>query len=442
MLSDAEIRSAIQKLVAGSLPISSMRGLDNERFVAGKTPVQYSGPTWTNEEVEEAIFAVLRGKWLSSGENVGRFERAFSRQLDRRHSVMCNSGSSANLLMMAALKSRRTYGFEGIEVITPVVAFPTTVAPIIQCGFIPRFVDIEPATLNIDLDLLEKAITARTKAVIFAHVLGNPPDMDRVLDICRERNILFLEDNCDALGSTWRGKPLGSFGIMASHSFYPSHHITTGEGGMVSMDDDVLAKVVRSIGSWGRDCYCVGAANLSLSGTCGRRFDPWLAPGYSGILDHKYVYNEIGFNLKPLDLQGAIGLVQLRKLDSIRLARKRIYDSFHGVCKHYPEFVSIITPSDNADVSWFGFAVTVTTDKFKREDFVEYLEARHIQTRNYFSGNILFHPPYSHLGNPNDYPHACKVMQSTFFIGVHPMMTAPMIEYVQDSLDTFLKKWQ
>lgn len=441
MLSDGEIRTAIEKLVAGSLPISSMRGLDSERFVPGKTPVQYSGPTWTNEEVVEAIYAILRGKWLSSGENVGRFERAFSKRLGRAHSVMCNSGSSANLLMMTALKSKRTYGFEDIEVITPVVCFPTTVAPIMQCGFTPRFVDIDPATLNIDLDLMEKAITDKTKVVIFAHVLGNPPNLDRVLNICGERNLVLLEDNCDALGSTWRGKPLGSFGLMASHSFYPAHHITTGEGGMVSMDDEVLSKVVRSISAWGRDCYCIGAANLSLTGTCGTRFDQWLAPGYSGILDHKYVYKEIGFNLKPLDLQGAIGLVQLKKLDSIKVARKNVYEAFYSICRNYSELIRVIVPSEHADVSWFGFAITVTTQKFSREDIVEYLGSRLIQTRNYFSGNILFHPPYAHLGNPHDYPHACKVMENTFFIGVHPMMTDKMIEYVQESLDAFLKRW-
>jgi CDP-6-deoxy-D-xylo-4-hexulose-3-dehydrase len=441
MLTDAEIREGIRQLVAGSLPISSMRGLDNAHFVAGETPIQYSGPTWNNEEVEAAIFAVLRGKWLSSGENVARFERAFSKHVGRKHSVMCNSGSSANLLMMAALKSRHTYGFEGIEVITPVVCFPTTVAPILQCGFVPRFVDIESATLNLDLDQFEKAITSKTKAVIFAHVLGNPPDLDRVQEICRARNVLLLEDNCDALGSTWRGKPVGSFGVMSSHSFYPAHHITTGEGGMVSMDDDNLAKVVRGIAWWGRDCYCIGAANLSLSGTCGRRFDRWLEPGYSGIVDHKYVYQEVGYNLKPLDLQGAIGLVQLGKLEFVKQARKRIYDRYFSVCRNYSGLIRVATPSAQADVSWFGFPITVTTDKFDRAELVNYLEGRRIQTRNYFSGNILYHPPYAHLGNPLDYPHAGEVMRSTFFIGVHPAMTDKMIEYVQDALEAFLKKW-
>ncbi|HWF19436.1 MAG TPA: DegT/DnrJ/EryC1/StrS family aminotransferase, partial [Verrucomicrobiae bacterium] len=262
----------------------------------GKTLVQYSGPTWNNEELEAALFAILCGKWLSAGENVAQFERQFSKHLGRKYSVMCNSGSSANLLMMSTIKSRRSYGFKDIEIITPVVCFPTTVAPIIQCGFVPKFVDIDPASLNLDLDQVEKAIGPSTKAISFAHVLGNPPDMDRVMSICKERNLLLLEDNCDALGSTWRGKPLGSFGLMSSCSFYPAHHITTGEGGMVSTDDETLDQILRSIMSWGRDCYCIGAANLSLSGTCGKRFSDWLAPGYAGILDHKYIYQEVGYN--------------------------------------------------------------------------------------------------------------------------------------------------
>lgn len=441
MLTNREISEGIRQLVAGSLPISSMRGLDNEHFVPGKTPVQYSGPTWDHEEIEAAIFAILRGKWLSAGENVAQFERGLAKHLGRKYSVMCNSGSSANLLMMSALKSRRTYGFEGIEVITPVVCFPTTVAPILQCGFKPKFVDIEMGSLNLDLDQFEKAIGPQTRAVIFAHVLGNPPDMDRVVRLCQDRNLLLLEDNCDSLGSTWRGKPLGSFGVMSSHSFYPAHHITTGEGGMVTTDDEMLDRVLRSLVAWGRDCYCIGAANLLLSGTCGKRFSRWLEPGYPGILDHKYVYQEIGYNLKPLDLQGAIGLVQLKKLEAIRQARKKVHESYLRVCQNYPDLIRVVTAGEHADVSWFGFSITVTTPKFTREELVNYLERRGIQTRNYFSGNILFHPPYAHLGNPRDYPHACTVMQNTFFIGVHPMMTDKMIGYVQEALEAFLKQW-
>lgn len=442
MLSNDEIRSMISQLVEGSVPISSMRGLDHDRFTPGESTVQYSGPTWDNEEIEAALYAILRGKWLSSGENVAKFEVNFSREINRKHSIMCNSGSSANLLMMSALKSRHTYGFEGIEVITPVVCFPTTVAPILQSGFTPKFVDIDPSSLNLDLDQFEAAITEKTKAVVFAHVLGNPPDMDRVMRICKDRNILLLEDNCDALGSKWRGQPLGSFGTMSTCSFYPAHHITTGEGGMVSTDDDTLAKVIRSIAWWGRDCYCIGQANLLLCGSCNKRFDKWLAPAYEGILDHKYTYDEVGYNLKPLDMQGAIGLVQLKKLPDIHRERKRIFAAYLEICSKYPHLVRTAVSSEHADVSWFGFPLTVVTDKFSRADLVNHLEGKRIQTRNYFSGNILFHPPYAHLGNPRDYPHACEVMDQTFFLGVHPNMSAPMVDFVRESLDGFLSKHQ
>ncbi|MFA4871769.1 MAG: DegT/DnrJ/EryC1/StrS family aminotransferase [Patescibacteria group bacterium] len=437
-----EIRETISELVKKSWPITSMKGLDGGNFIPGKSPVQYSGPTWNYEEVEEAIYALLRGKWLSKGENVAKFENEFSTIIGRSHSIMCNSGSSANLLMLSALKSDKTFAFRDIEVITPVVCFPTTVAPIIQCGFTPKFIDVEMDTLNLDLDLLEQAITAKTKAVIFAHVLGNPPDMDRLVDICRRNNLILLEDNCDSLGSSWNGKPLGSFGLMSSHSFYPAHHITTGEGGMVSTNDENLAKVISSMINWGRACYCVGAANFSLNGNCAHRFDRWLAPAYDGIVDHKYVYDEIGYNLKPLDFQGAIGSVQLKKLADNNKNRKKIFQKFYEVCGKYPELVKMVRVDPRAEVSWFGFPLTIITDKFIRNDFINFLESRKIQTRNYFSGNILFHKPFAYLGNPKNYPNACQVMERTFFIGVQPKMTEEMIEYVCQNLDEFLGQYK
>lgn len=441
MAVDDEIKKRIHELVDESLPITSMYGLDNRNFVPGKTFIQYSGPTWTNEEIEAAIFTFLRGKWLSAGENVNNFERAFSAIVQKYFSIMCNSGSSANLLMMSALKSKNSYGFENIEVLTPAVCFPTTVAPIVQCGFRPKFVDIEPDNLNIDLNKLERSITPNTKVLIFAHVLGNPPDMDRVMDICKKNNIILLEDACDSLGSSWDGKPLGSFGLMSSYSFYPAHHITTGEGGMVSTDDKNLFFILKSLASWGRSCLCVGSNNLLKKGSCDRRFSNWLSPHYEGIVDHKYVYGEIGYNLKPLDLQGAIGLVQLQKLPEIKKNRKKIFEEYKKICERYAHLVKTIKEYPKADASWFGFPINVVTDKFTRNEFVSYLENREIQTRNYFSGNILFHPPYAHLGNAKDYPNACRVMERTFFIGVHPGMTCDMVGYVKDCLDTFLKQY-
>ena len=440
MLSDEEIKKLVHDLVSESLPITSMRGLSNDDFISGQSLIQYAGPSWTEEEIEAAIFTILRGKWLSAGEKVHEFEEEFSKIINRQFSLMCNSGSSANLLMFSALKSEQTFDFKNIEVITPVVCFPTTVAPIIQSGFTPKFIDVEMDTLNLDLDQLEAAITPKTKVLVFAHVLGNPPNMDRVMKICQDHNLILLEDTCDALGSRWNGKPLGSFGLMSSFSFYPAHHITTGEGGMVTTNDSNLIKVLRSIISWGRACSCVGEKNLSLSGICQHRFNRWLAPGYDGILDHKYVYDEIGYNPKPLDLQGAIGLVQLYKLEKLKAARQRIFNKYLEVCQKYPELIKTVTKDDRADVNWFGFPITVVTEKFNRNDFVKYLEDNKIQTRNYFSGNILFHKPFAKFGNPKDYPNACKVMDHTFFIGVQPNMSDEMVGYVQKVLEDFLSQ--
>jgi len=442
ILSDKKVKELVRQLVAQSTPISSMIGLRTDNFIPGKSPVQYAGPSWTNEEIEEAVFTLLRGKWLSAGENVHKFESEFSKATNNKYSVMCNSGSSANLLMLSALKSKRTFGFENIEVITPAVCFPTTVAPILQCGFKPKFIDVEMDTLNLDLDQLEKAITPKTKVVIFAHVLGNPPDMNRLMKICRTNKLILLEDNCDALGSSWQGRPLGSFGLMSSHSFYPAHHITTGEGGMVSTSSKKVFDVVKSIASWGRACTCVGSANLSLQGSCGKRFCKWLRPKYNGILDHKYIYKEIGYNLKPLDLQGAIGWVQLKKLPELRKARQKNFQKYYNICSKYPDLIKIAQKDSRADVNWFGFPITITTNKFTRMDMVNFLENRSIQTRNYFSGNILFHKPYSHLCDAYKYPNACKVMDHTFFIGVQPRMSEKMINYVCQSLDEFLSQWK
>ncbi|MFH0863468.1 MAG: DegT/DnrJ/EryC1/StrS family aminotransferase [Candidatus Gottesmanbacteria bacterium] len=442
MKTDKQIKLLIHQLVISSLPIEAMRGLDNRFFIPGKSPIQYAGPTWDNRELEAAIYALLRGKWLCGGNNTAEFENRFSQIINKKFSIMCNSGSSANLLMMSALKSKRTYGLDGAEVITPVVCFPTTVAPIIQLGFKPKFIDVEMDSLNLDLNLLEKSITKKTKILIFAHVLGNPPNMDRLIKICQAKNIILLEDACDALGSTWGNKPLGSFGLMSSHSFYPAHHITTAEGGMVSTNDTRLADTLRSLVWWGRACTCVGAVNYSITGACGHRFDKWLSPKYKGILDHKYVYKEVGYNLKPLDLQGAIGLIQLKKLKQIKIARQKNFNRFYHICNRYPQLIKLALSNRKANVNWFGFPITVITDKFTRNDFVKFLEQRNIQTRDYFSGNLLFHPPFAHLGNPYEFPHACQVMERTFFIGVHSNMSNEMVNYVCQSLNEFLKRYR
>ena len=284
--------------------------------------VYYSGPMMDNEELVEAIDTLLFGKWLASGEKVFRFEKEFSSYVNQKYSVMVNSGSSANLVMIEALKKYFDWQLED-EILLSVVGFPTTLNPIIQTGLKPVFVDIEFDTLNFDLNQLEKKITSKTKGIFISPVLGNPPDMDKLIDIATKNNLHLILDGCDSLGSKWKGKELAEYAIASSCSFYPAHHITTGEGGMVSSNIKEIVDLARSFAWWGRDCYCVGPANLLACGSCGNRFSNWI-PELEYQIDHKYLFTNIGYNLKPLDLQGAIGSVQLKKWIFFIKKEKRI----------------------------------------------------------------------------------------------------------------------
>ena len=275
--------------------------------------VQYSGQLWDEKEMYAAIDTLVNGKWITSGEKVAQFQIHFSKRFGVKHSHMVNSGSSANLVMITALKKHMNWQ-DGDEVIVSPVGFPTTIAPLVQNNLKPIFIDIELETLNFDLAKLVEKITPRTKAIFVSPVLGNPPDMDILQDICTKHGILLIGDNCDSLGTNYNGKLITEYYYCWSTSFYPAHHISTGEGGMVCCNDDNLINLVRSVSWWGRDCYCVGTNNLLECGTCGKRFDNWL-PDYDGVIDHKYLFTTMGYNLKPLDLQGAIGLEQLKKFE-------------------------------------------------------------------------------------------------------------------------------
>ena len=301
----------------GAFPYLANKG---NGFEAGKDTVYYSGPYWDKAEVAAAIESLLTGYWLTSGEKVDKFERRFSKRFGFTESLMVNSGSSANLIMIAALKE--FYGWQdGDEIIVSVVGFPTTTSAIIQNGLKPVFVDITWEDLNWDLEKLRQSITTKTKAVFSSPVLGNPYDYDKLVDICFSHNIHIISDNCDSLGSKWDGNFLTDYAVAASCSFYPAHHISTMEGGMVSSKNEEIVKLARSFAWWGRGCYCVGRQNLLSGGTCKKRFDRWI-PDCDDIVDHKYVFETVGYNLKPLDLQGAIGLIQLEKMEEIELKRK------------------------------------------------------------------------------------------------------------------------
>jgi len=411
-----------------------LRYVYNKDFIEGITPIYYSGPYWDNNEVIEAIKVLLNGKWLSSGEKVKLFENKFVKRINNDYGVMVNSGSSANLVMLASMKKYMNWN-DNDEIITSVVGFPTTIAPIVQNNLKPVFVDIEMQTLNMDLNLITEKITDKTVAILVSPVLGNPPDMDVLGDICKQNNIELLLDNCDSLGSKWNGKFLNEYSIASTNSFYPSHHITTGEGGMIVSNNKEIIKLARSIAWWGRDCFCVGSSNLLPHGSCGNRFDTWLE-GYDGIIDHKYVFNNIGYNLKPLDMQGAIGLVQLDKMDEIHERRKNSKKIISNAIKSHLKDVYIPEELSKSDVSWFGIPIVCNTKELKNK-LVEYLEKKLIQTRNYFAGNILLHKGYKHMGNYKEYPNANQVLERVFFIGSAPHYNKEVFVYIEKILKGF-----
>jgi CDP-6-deoxy-D-xylo-4-hexulose-3-dehydrase len=401
---------------------------DDSKFIPGETPVYYSGPYWDNKEINTAVKALLIGKWLSSGENVRNFEKVFSRKFLTGNSLMVNSGSSANLVMLAALKKLYNWP-DGAEVVVSSVGFPTTIAPIVQNNLTPIFADIEFDTLNFDLDT---AFIGNPVAIFVSPVLGNPPNMDKILEICEEYNLLLILDNCDSLGTKWGDYYLNQLAIASSCSFYPAHHISTGEGGMISAANHEVTDIARSMAWWGRDCHCVGAENLLSCGICKNRFSYWL-DDYDGIIDHKYVFTNIGYNLKPLDFQGAIGLEQLKKFDEIHQRRntnkKIITDIF---LKYLPELKTPVV-LESAKPSWFGTPFICPSKEYKNK-LVAYLEEKKIQTRNYFAGNILIHPGYKYLGNFKNYPNANKVLDLVFFVGCAPHYGENILQYFEDCL--------
>jgi len=407
---------------------------NDAKFVPGTTPAYYSGPYWDSTEIVEAIKSLILGSWLSAGENVDLFEKVFSIKFNQRHSVMVNSGSSANLMLIAALK--KVFGWkDGDEIILSVVGFPTTLSAIVINNLKPVFIDIEIDTLNFDLSLIEKNINSKTKAIFLSPVLGNTCDIDFLVELCNKKNIMLVLDNCDSLGSKWNGKFLNEYAIASSQSFYPAHHITTGEGGMVCSDNYEIIKTARSIAWWGRDCSCVGSQNIIPNGICKKRFAKWL-PDYDKIIDHKYFFVNLGYNLKPLDLQGSIGQVQIKKFDEIHKKRVNSKNKIQKIFEKYIPEARIINELPKASTSWFGTPVICDNYDFKQK-LVTYLEKNKIQTRNYFAGNLLLHPAYKEFGDFKDYPVANRVLDEVFFVGASPHYNEEIFGYFETVLKNF-----
>lgn len=414
----------------------------NSKFIPGKTYVPVSGKVFDNEEINNAIEAARDG-WWTEGRFGKEFESSFKKFLGVKYVSLVNSGSSANLLALASLTSS-CFGEKrlkpGDEFITTPVAFPTTVNPGVLYGLKPVFIDAEIDTLNINAEKIEKAIGKKTKLIMIAHTLGKPFDLSTVLKLVEKYNLWLIEDCCDALGSKYDGKLLGAFGHIATFSFYPAHQITMGEGGAVVTNNPLIHRSIRAFRDWGRDCWC----DTGRDNTCNKRFK-WKLGDLPYGYDHKYIYSQIGFNLKLTDFQAAIGLAQLKKLPDFIQKRKKNYQKLYEFFKKYEKYFILMKTFEKEDPCWFGFPVVVRQNSpFTRNQLTEYLEKNKIGTRNVFSGNLLRHPAYLNL----KYRKAGKieiadiVMNNAFWLGVYPGINEEMMEYVKETIRRFIENIQ
>ena len=407
-------------------------------FIPGKSNIPYAGRVYDEKELISLVDSALEF-WLTAGRFANQFEKEFADFLGVKHCLLTNSGSSANLLAISALTSY-TLGDKqlkpGDEVITLAAGFPTTVNPIIQNNLIPVFVDVKLGTYNIMCDKIENAISDKTKAIFMAHTMGNPFNLNAVMEIAQKHDLWLIEDNCDALGSKYDGKYTGTFGHIATFSFYPPHHMTMGEGGALVTNDTQLKRLIESFRDWGRDCWCGSGCDNS----CGKRFE-WQLGELPYGYDHKYIYSHIGYNLKVTDMQAAVGVAQLKKLPSFIAARKKNFKLLYDGLKKYEQYFILPEVEGKADPSWFGFLLTVREDAgFTKNEIVEYLEDNKIATRMLFAGNIIRHPSFKDVKYRiyGDLPNTDRIMNDTFWIGVYPGLTIVMIEYVLTVFDNFI----
>jgi CDP-4-dehydro-6-deoxyglucose reductase, E1 len=408
-------------------------------FVPGETPIPVSGKVFDEDEIVQLVDASL-DFWLTTGRYAYRLERELAKFVGVRHSFLVNSGSSANLVALSALTSHKMGDKQlkpGDEVITVAAGFPTTVNPIIQNRLTPVFLDVRLDTYNIDVTMLEEALSPKTRAIMIAHTLGNPFDVDAITRFAKKHELLLVEDNCDALGSTYRGKRTGSFGDVSTCSFYPAHHITTGEGGAVFANKPALKPLIESFREWGRDCWCEpGDEN-----TCGKRFD-WQLGELPHGYDHKYTYDHVGYNLKMTDMQAAVGVAQMAKIDSFSEARKSNWKTLREGLDSLQEYFMLPEPTPNSDPSWFGFPMSVRPETgIKRRDFILFLEERKIATRLLFSGNIARQPAYLELPTRSvgDLKNSDFIMNNTLWLGVYPGLTSKMLNYMIESVHEYVQ---
>lgn len=413
----------------------------SEPFIPGETYIPYAGRIFDECELISLVDASL-DFWLTHGRYSKRFERGLASFLGVNHCLLTNSGSSANLLAVSALTSPKLGERQlkaGDEVITTACGFPTTLNPILQNNLVPVFIDIEPGTYNILVDKIEGALSEKTKAIVIPHTLGNPADLEKIMEIVSKHDLWFIEDNCDALGSRYQGRYTGTFGHISTCSFYPAHHITMGEGGAVLTDDPLLNRIIGSFRDWGRDCWCGPGCDNS----CNKRFG-WQLGDLPFGYDHKYIYSHIGYNLKVTEMQAAIGVEQLKKLPGFIQKRKDNFATLlHGL-KEYEDFLILPRPTDKSDPSWFGFPIMVCDDApFTRRDIATYLEEHKIATRMLFGGNLLKQPAYSGISHRigGSLETTERVMNNLFWIGVYPGIDKKQNEYIQSAFNQFFNDY-
>tara|TARA_B100000700_G_scaffold216885_1_gene238544 strand:- start:2899 stop:4194 length:1296 start_codon:yes stop_codon:yes gene_type:complete len=412
----------------------SVEKLSTPNFVPGISPIPVTGKVIDKSDLLNLVDSSLDA-WFTSGRYTEEFEKKLSKFLGIRHCLFVNSGSSANLLAITALKIFNELK-DGDEIITSAVGFPTTINPIIQNNLVPVLIDAEINTYNINVDLIEKSITKKTKGIVIAHTLGNPFELEKINELCEKYNLFLMEDNCDSFGSTYDNQYTGTFGDISTLSFYPAHHITTGEGGAVLTNKPKLKKILESLRDWGRDCYCPPGHD----NTCKKRYD-WQLGGLPHGYDHKYIYSNIGYNLKSSDMQAALGCSQIDKLPEFITKRKENFEYLLNKFNTLDEFL-LPGKSKKADPSWFGFPLSIKKDsQIKRVELLKFYEERNIGTRLLFGGNLAIQPAYENteFKIPDKLEVSEYILNNTFWLGVYPGITNEMLDFVFESTCEFLK---
>lgn len=426
----------LREQIAGLVAEYYQAAFPGREFQPGQTNVPVAGRVFDADDIQHLVDSSL-DFWLTTGRYASRFEKEFARFFGLRNAILVNSGSSANLLALTALTSPRLGERAlqpGDEVITAAAGFPTTVNPIIQNRLVPVFIDVDVPTYNIDVQLLEGALSPKTRAVMVAHTLGNPFRLDVVSDFCRRHNLWLIEDCCDAVGAKFQGQSVGTFGDLATTSFYPAHHITMGEGGSVLCEKPLLRTLVESFRDWGRDCWCEPGKD----DTCGKRFD-WTLGELPCGYDHKYTYSHIGYNLKVTDMQAAVGVAQLKKLPDFIARRRHNFERLRAGLRGSEEFYILPEATPGSEPSWFGFPIAVRPGApFTRNDLVRFLEDRKIATRLLFGGNLVRQPAYQNVEFrvAGSLERTDLVMNQVFWLGVYPGLNDTMIDFMIDALTT------